>query len=64
MYNKTIVEAPVTMFLSAGASKPFGKLLMGEFINQLEQSARFKGSTLFNQIVKKSRDLEFLFEEL
>ncbi len=64
MYNKAIVEAPATLFLGAGASKPFGKLLMVEFINQLEQGSRFKGSTLFDQIVKKRRDLEFLFEEL
>ncbi len=62
MYSKYIVETPVTLFLGAGASKPLGKLLMGEFIDTLEHTFKTRG--LFDEIVSRDRDLEFLFEEL
>jgi hypothetical protein len=64
MYNNFIVETPVTLFLGAGASRLLGKLLMGEFIDYLEKDKGFKGRPLFDEIVAKQRDLEFLFEEL
>ena len=64
MYNKFIVETPVTFFLGAGASKLLGKLMMAEFIDYLERDKGFKGRSLFDEIVRQRRDLEFLFEEL
>jgi SIR2-like domain len=64
MYNKHIIESPVTLFLGAGASKPLGKMLMFEFIDYLEKHKGFKRRPLFDEIVSKDRDLEFLFEEL
>lgn len=65
MYNEAIVTSPVALFLGAGASKPFGKKLMGEFITHLQSSAL--GQTpLFQAIVttETGADLEHLFEEL
>ncbi len=66
MYNQPIVTAPVALFLGAGASKPFGKMLMGEFITHLEKKPQFAAESLFSDIVKppEGRDLEHLFEEL
>lgn len=66
MYNQRIVNAPVTLFLGAGASKPFGKMLMGEFIFYLENQRGFRSRTFFREIVgvPEGRDLEHLFEEL
>jgi SIR2-like domain len=64
MYNEAITGAPVTFFFGAGATRPLGKLLMGEFIEHLEANRGFRGRPLFREIVGKERDLEFLFEEL
>jgi SIR2-like domain len=66
VYNQPIVTAPVTLFLGAGASKPFGKMLMREFVDYLDHKKGFGGNTLFTEIVNtpEGRDLEHLFEEL
>jgi hypothetical protein len=66
MYNQSIVTAPVSLFLGAGASRPFGKMLMGEFIDHLERQEAFGKDSLFRDIVSvpDGRDLEHLFEEL
>jgi hypothetical protein len=64
MHNRQITDAPVTLFLGAGASKPFGKMLMAEFITSLYADKTFSSSGLFNQIVQENRDLEYLFEQL
>jgi hypothetical protein len=66
MYNQSIITAPVALFLGAGASKPFGKMLMGEFIDYLEKQDQFKHANLLRDIIKvpDGRDLEYLFEEL
>ena len=64
VYSEAITRAPVALFLGAGASRPLGKLLMGEFIDVLENSAGLKGDPLFTRIVAKDRDLEFLLGEL
>lgn len=64
MYNESITRSPITVFLGAGASKPLGKLLMGEFINHLRTKPEFSGDELFEAIVAEESDLEFLFEEL
>ena len=66
MYNQPVVNAPVVLFLGAGASKPFGKMLMGEFVSHLENLPAFAGESLFREIVNvpDGRDLEHLFEEL
>ena len=53
------------MFLGAGASKPLGKMLMGEFVQELR--SRISGerySELVGAICEKSPDLEFLIEQL
>jgi hypothetical protein len=64
LYNREITHAPVTLFLGAGASKPFGKMLMAEFINFLYLDKTFSSSPLFKPIVQKNSDLEYLFEQL
>ncbi len=66
MYNQPIVTAPVALFLGAGASKPFGKMLMGEFVSNVEKKPQFAADSLFSEIVNTpdGRDLEHLFEEL
>lgn len=64
MYNGLIVGTPITVFLGAGASRPLGKRLMGEFIDYLRTKQEFATNQLFQAIVAKESDLEFLFEEL
>jgi len=64
MHNRQITHAPVTLFLGAGASKPFGKMLMAEFINSLYADKTFSASPLFKQIAQENSDLEYLFEQL
>ncbi len=66
MYNQSIITAPIALFLGAGASKPFGKMLMGEFIDYLEKQDQFKHATLLRDIIRvpDGRDLEHLLEEL
>jgi hypothetical protein len=66
MYSQTIITAPIALFLGAGASRPFGKMLMGEFIDHLKNLHEFKNDALFNDIASApgGRDLEYLFEEL
>src|SRR5229473_7069125 len=64
MYNRQITHAPVTLFLGAGASKPFGKMLMAEFITSLYADKTFSSSTFFKQIAQENPDLEYLFEQL
>lgn len=64
MYSRDITHAPVTLFLGAGATRPLGKMLMGEFISYLHQDSRFYSDPLFTRIVHKNADLEYLFEEL
>jgi SIR2-like protein len=64
MHSETIIKTPVVFFLGAGASRPLGKPLMGEFIDMLEKDKGFRDRKLFAEIVKSERDLEFLFEEL
>lgn len=60
------MTAPVALFLGAGASKPFGKMLMGEFVDYLNHQKGYGGNTLFTEIVNTSegKDLEHLFQEL
>jgi len=64
MHSQVILDAPVTLFLGAGASKPLGKLLMAEFIDYVSQERSFKHDPLFQAIIAKEKDLEFAFEEL
>ena len=64
MYSKAIIQAPIIFFFGAGASRPLGKLLMGEFIGLLENSIGLKGDVLFSRIIAQERDLEFLLGEL
>jgi hypothetical protein len=66
MYNQPIITVPVALFLGAGASSPFDKMLMGEFIDHLKNQDGFRNAPLFGDIVSapEGRDLEHLFEEL
>jgi len=69
-----IVGTPNLLFLGAGASKPYGKLLMGEFIRSFREkmAAPSKGThaiptktlPLLDAICTKNEDLEFLIGEL
>jgi hypothetical protein len=66
MYSKSIVGARVALFLGAGASQPFGKLLMGEFVYQTPQ-AMGPGSNKLWDILKKhqaNHDLENLLQQI
>lgn len=66
MYSEAIVTSPVALFLGAGASKPFDKKLMAEFIKHLAQRTVLGQEPLFNEIINSETgaDLEHLFEEL
>ena len=76
MKTSAIVGASNLLFLGAGASKPYGKLLMGEFIQSFRRKVEggsvgvhpraipANSSPLLNAICDKQEDLEFLIEEL
>lgn len=64
MINEVISKSPVVLLLGAGASKPFGKPLMAEFVRGLSNDVRYRSDKLFEAIVARQADLEFLFEEL
>lgn len=61
MTANTIIGAPNLLFLGAGASKPYGSMLMGEFVQSFRKKAT---SVLLDAICNKREDLEFLIEEL
>ena len=52
------------MFLGAGASKPLGKMLMGEFVDYLMTKTNNPAPSLLDAICKKKPDLEFLIGQL
>lgn len=55
----------MVLFLGAGASKPFGKLLMKEFVSEIKQHpASLETLPLLEAICDEKEDLEFLFEQL
>jgi hypothetical protein len=57
------IVGPKLLFLGAGASKPYGKPLMGEFIHSFRE--KIEGPTvLLDAICEKHEDLEFLIQEL
>jgi hypothetical protein len=65
MIPNEITESPRLLFLGAGASKPLGKMLMGEFVEHLR--GQIHNKTYANLVTAISRfkpDLEFLMEEL
>ncbi len=65
MIANDITESPRLLFLGAGASKPLGKMLMGEFVQHLSlQIHREPYAELVRAISRKDRDLEFLMEQL
>jgi hypothetical protein len=64
MINEAISKSPVALLLGAGASKPFSKPLMAEFVRGLNDDVRYRSDKLFQAIVARQADLEFLFEEL
>jgi len=61
-----IVGTPNLLFLGAGASKPYGLKLMGEFVQSFRQryATPVAPATLLEAICGKNEDLEFLIEEL
>lgn len=63
MDGPKIVGTRVLVFLGAGASKPLGKMLMGEFVESLANSNP-PDEYLFNAIVSEQKDLEFLLQQL
>src|SRR5260370_15068332 len=60
--SKSIVGARTILFLGAGASKPFNKMLMGEFVSHLQ--TRYPKSDLLKVVCAKQADLEFLIGQL
>src|SRR5215468_3258000 len=62
MVSRAIIETPVIFFLGAGASKPFDKMLMGEFVEQFR--TKRQPNELVDTICSKQLDLEFLIEQL
>jgi hypothetical protein len=59
-----IVRCPKIVFLGAGASRPLGKMLMGEFVEDLLKKADCPAPALLNAICKRNPDLEFLIGQL
>jgi hypothetical protein len=65
MITNEIAESPRLLFLGAGASKPLGKMLMGEFVEHLtKQVSNEPYAELLRAICRKKPDLEFLIEQL
>jgi hypothetical protein len=72
MTTSKIVDTPNILFLGAGASQPYGKMLMGDFVRSFRKSnERASGgpaitlsNPLLDAICGKKEDLEFLIEEL
>jgi hypothetical protein len=68
-----IIGTPSILFLGAGASKPFGKMLMGEFVDWFRHKDD-KGfgrailteskNELLDALCDEKKDLEFLIDEL
>jgi hypothetical protein len=71
MSAPAIVDTPSVLFLGAGASQPYGKMLMGDFVRFFREK-KSGGSApaipisnpLLEAICGKKEDLEFLIEEL
>jgi hypothetical protein len=61
--SKKIVNAPIVVFLGAGASKPLGLMLMHEFVSSL-RNVQVRHKDLFDEICKQKQDLEYLFQQL
>jgi hypothetical protein len=67
-----IIGTPNLLFLGAGASKPYGKMLMGEFVESFRTKANYGSlvstdpdrDQLLNDICSQKKDLEFLIGEL
>ena len=64
MYNEAIVTSPVALFLGAGASACLDLKPMRAFIKDLRERKNYKSDWLFEAIIDREPDLEFLFEEL
>ncbi|MGA3334056.1 MAG: SIR2 family protein [Terracidiphilus sp.] len=65
MIKNEIAESPRLLFLGAGASKPLGKMLMGEFVEYLmKQTSNEPYAELIRVICRENQDLEFLIEQL
>ncbi len=65
MIANDITESPRLLFLGAGASRPLGKMLMGEFVEHLtRQVSNKRYSDLQLAIRREKPDLEFLIEQL
>jgi hypothetical protein len=63
MYNQSVITTPVVLFLGAGASNPFGKMLMREFIDHLQNQGKFGNDKLFQNIIAAELDLEHLIHQ-
>jgi len=65
MIANEIANSPRLLFLGAGASKPLGKMLMGEFVEYLtKQVSNERYADLLRAICREKPDLEFLIEQL
>lgn len=64
MTTSPLIGVSHVLFLGAGASRPLGKMLMGQFIDHLQNNQVISNAILFEDIIAKQRDLEFLLEEL
>jgi len=74
MTDRVIVGSPSVLFLGAGASQPYEKMLMGDFVRAFrKKNERVSGgpaipipipNRLLDAICGKKEDLEFLIEEL
>jgi hypothetical protein len=65
MVTNEIAESRRLLFLGAGASKPLGKMLMGEFVEFLmKQTSNEPYAELIRVICRENKDLEFLIEQL
>lgn len=64
MSSSKPTAAANVLFLGAGASRPLGKMLMWEFVDHLRNDPDISRSALFDDLISKERDLEYLLEEL
>jgi hypothetical protein len=76
MKASMVIGTRSLLFLGAGASKPYGKMLMGEFVRSFREGTVFEQNSsdgvpptrvanpLLDAICEENEDLEFLIEQL
>lgn len=65
-FNENIIDSDICLFLGAGASAPFGKLLMDSFVDVIQKNTtNERAKSLLDFLIQqKGKDLEEILEDL